>query len=99
MHINLGAIPKPTHGAAYWAEKTKGFDFSQEDRVPTELFNRVIWEGLMGDRPYPTERSGADLRKNREQLLKSFNQPATQPVGKVGGGEATAGRAQHPGPD
>jgi DNA-binding beta-propeller fold protein YncE len=86
MKVNLGAIPKPTHDAAYWAEKTKGFDFSQEDRVPTELFNRVIWEGLMGDRPYPTERSGADLRKNREQLLKSFAQPTTQqPIAKVGG--------------
>jgi hypothetical protein len=42
----------------------------------------------MGDRPYPTERSGSDLRKNREQLLKSFNQPATQQaVTKGGGGE------------
>jgi hypothetical protein len=25
----------------------------------------------MGDKPYPTNRSGADLRQNREQLLKS----------------------------
>jgi hypothetical protein len=35
------------------------------------MFNRVIWHGLMGDKPYPTNRSGADLRQNREQLLKS----------------------------
>ncbi|HEX4277318.1 MAG TPA: bifunctional YncE family protein/alkaline phosphatase family protein [Bryobacteraceae bacterium] len=39
---------KPTHGAAYWAAKTRGFDFSGEDRVPRDLFNRILWEGLKG---------------------------------------------------
>ena len=69
--LNLASIPKPTHNAAWWEERTKNFDFSKEDRVDPEVFNRVIWNGLMGDRPYPTTRSGADLRHNREQLLKS----------------------------
>lgn len=59
---NLEALPHPTHYAAWWAEKTKGMDFSQEDRVDTETFNRIIWQGMMGDNPYPTTRSGADLR-------------------------------------
>ncbi len=67
--LNLASIPKPTHDAAWWEARTKGFDFSKEDRVDPERFNRVIWQGLMGDRPYPTTRSGADLRHNREQLL------------------------------
>jgi YVTN family beta-propeller protein len=39
---------KPTHDAQYWAQKTKGFDFSAEDRVPTELYNKILWEGLKG---------------------------------------------------
>jgi hypothetical protein len=39
---------KPTHDAQYWAEKTRGFDFSQEDRVPAELYNKILWEGLKG---------------------------------------------------
>ena len=43
---------KVSHDVGYWAEKTAGFDFSIEDRVDPELFNRVIWEGLM-ERPYP----------------------------------------------
>ena len=43
----------PHHDAAYWAEKTKGFDFSHEDRVPPGLMNRVLWEGTMGDKPFP----------------------------------------------
>jgi hypothetical protein len=70
--LNLASIPKPTHDAAWWEERTKGFDFSKEDRVDPEMFNRVIWRGLMGDdKPYPTTRSGTDLRENRDQLLKS----------------------------
>jgi hypothetical protein len=64
-------IPKPTHDAAYWAEKTKGFDFSHEDALyDPEKFNRIIWEGLHGRVPYPTVRSGLDLRQNRRELLK-----------------------------
>jgi YVTN family beta-propeller protein len=39
---------KPTHGAQYWAKKTRGFDFSGEDRVPAELYNKILWEGLKG---------------------------------------------------
>ena len=37
---------KPTHNASYWAAKTRGFDFSGEDRVPRDLYNRILWEGL-----------------------------------------------------
>jgi Phosphoesterase family len=60
---NLAVLPHPKHDAAWWESKTQGMDFSQEDRVDTQKFNRIIWEGLMGDRPYPTRRSGVDLRQ------------------------------------
>jgi hypothetical protein len=64
-------IPKPTHNAAYWAEKTKGFDFTHEDALyDPGKYNRIIWEGLHGNKPYPTMRSGLDLRQNRQELLK-----------------------------
>ncbi|MBV9389394.1 MAG: beta-propeller fold lactonase family protein [Chroococcidiopsidaceae cyanobacterium CP_BM_ER_R8_30] len=49
---------KPTHKAAWWAYQTRSFDFSSEDRLPADQFNRVIWRGMMGNKPYPTERSG-----------------------------------------
>jgi len=39
---------KPTHDAQYWAKKTRNFDFSGEDRVPAELYNKILWEGLKG---------------------------------------------------
>lgn len=64
-------IPKPTHNAAYWADKTKEFDFTREDNISNpDKFNRIIWAGLHGDKPYPTVRSGLDLRRNRSLLLK-----------------------------
>jgi len=39
---------KPTHNAKYWAAKTRDFDFSGEDRVPADLYNKILWEGLKG---------------------------------------------------
>jgi hypothetical protein len=64
-------VPKPTHYAAYWADKTKGFDFTREDNLgDPNKFNRIIWEGLHGNKPYPTTRSGLDLRRNRSLVLK-----------------------------
>ncbi len=61
--INRANLPHPTHDAAWWAEKTKGMDFSEEDRVNPQVFNRIIWQGLKGDTPYPTTRSGAEIRR------------------------------------
>ncbi len=49
---------RPKHDAAYWAKATRGFDFSDADRVPVDLYNQVMWDGLMDGRPYPQYRSG-----------------------------------------
>ena len=51
----------PRHDAAYWDKATRGFDFSAEDRIPFDLMNEVLWEGLMDGKPYPTQRSGAKM--------------------------------------
>lgn len=77
--LNPEALPHPTHDAAWWEERTKGMDFSREDRVDTEKFNRIIWEGLKGDVPYPTKRSGADLRRGGtpQPETKQVNQKAS----------------------
>jgi len=50
---NPNAIPQPTHDAAWWEAQTKGMDFSKADRIPTEKFNRILWKGMMGSKPYP----------------------------------------------
>jgi hypothetical protein len=62
----------PTPNVAYWARVTKGMDFSDADLVDGGQFNRVLWKGMMGNRPYPSRPSGKDLRQNREQLLAHY---------------------------
>ncbi|HEX4602477.1 MAG TPA: hypothetical protein VH724_00650 [Candidatus Angelobacter sp.] len=65
---------QPAHSAAYWAEKTRGFDFSAEDKLDSESFNLILWNGLMGeDKSYPSERDGRDLSKGRTALLRTHN--------------------------
>jgi hypothetical protein len=55
--LALSAPPvKITHPASYWAAKTKGFDFREEDRLDAEAFNRIVWEGLMNS-PYPVRHA------------------------------------------
>jgi hypothetical protein len=58
---------KPTHDVAYWTEKTRGFDFSKEDRVPAELYNKILWEGLKGTTaPVTSEPSKAVAIKDED---------------------------------
>ncbi len=54
-----GPLITPKHDAAYWAKVTKGFDFDEADQVPPAQFNRVLWKGLMGNKPYPGPRGVA----------------------------------------
>ena len=67
--LNTAPFPRPLHDGTWWAEETKGFTFVKEDLNDATAYNRVLWQGTMGDRPFPTVRSGRDLRKNRRRLL------------------------------
>ena len=60
-------MPKPKHNAKYWARVTKGMDFSDADRVDPSEFNRILWKGMMGDKPYPAGPGGAKNSKSRIQ--------------------------------
>jgi DNA-binding beta-propeller fold protein YncE len=61
-------VPKSTHNAKYWARVTKGLDFSDADLVDPAIYNRILWKGMMGNRPYPAASPGSDLKKDREEL-------------------------------
>jgi hypothetical protein len=64
---------RPARDAAYWAEKTQGYDFSSEDKIDSAAFNQVLWNGLKGeDQPYPSDRDGRDLSRDRQRLLREF---------------------------
>jgi YVTN family beta-propeller protein len=67
-------VPQPAHDANYWARVTKGMDFSDADRLDGGAFNRILWKGLMGDRPYPAGPTGKDLRQHREELLGRYRE-------------------------
>jgi DNA-binding beta-propeller fold protein YncE len=46
----------PTHEAAWWTARTRGYDWSEEDRIPVAAYNHVLWEGLMPARAqYPAK--------------------------------------------
>jgi len=34
-------------------------DFSKADLIPTEKFNRILWKGMKGDKPYPALKPAA----------------------------------------
>lgn len=71
--LEFPAYSRPRHSAAYWAEKTVGFDFQVEDHLNTPLFNRILWHGLKGaGSAYPTARSGRNLSRDRKRLLTRF---------------------------
>jgi len=65
----LLAESRNRHNAAWWQKRLGGMDYDEEDKLDTPRFNRVLWKGLMGDLPYPTRRSGRNLRENRRALL------------------------------
>jgi YVTN family beta-propeller protein len=67
-------VPKPAHDASYWARVTRGMNFATEDRLDPADFNRILWKGIMGDKPYPATPTGLDLRRNREDLLSRYRQ-------------------------
>jgi DNA-binding beta-propeller fold protein YncE len=56
---------KPTHNAKYWAAKTRGFDFSVEDNVPADRYNKILWVGLKGTRP-PVPHSQFQSKKDND---------------------------------
>jgi hypothetical protein len=63
-------LAQPRHSSSFWAEQTKNFDFSEEDKLDAQAFNEILWRGIKGEKTaYPTERDGKDLSKHRSKLL------------------------------
>jgi len=81
-------IPKSTHDAAYWARVTRDLDFSDADRVDPLLYNRILWKGMMHNRPYPPSLSlknkrvrdddDDDRRNNAERRPVNYHQPSNE---------------------
>jgi YVTN family beta-propeller protein len=53
----ITAAVKSLHDGKWWAQATKGFNFNHPDMINSDLFNRILWRGIMGDdKPYPTPK-------------------------------------------
>jgi YVTN family beta-propeller protein len=47
---------KSLHDGSWWANATRTFDFRRPDDLDSAAFNRVLWRGIMGEKPYPDRR-------------------------------------------
>jgi len=59
VHATCPATYPVEFTVAYDGGQTKvtaGFNFSEADQVPVAQFNKVLWAGLMGHKPYPALR-------------------------------------------
>ncbi|GAC1550227.1 MAG: hypothetical protein NVS2B9_16550 [Myxococcales bacterium] len=54
-----GRPVKTRHDAAWWEVATAQEDFTREDAVNPERFNRILWRGVMGARPFPARRAAS----------------------------------------
>jgi hypothetical protein len=45
-------------------------DFTTEDRLDPVNFNRILWKGMMGNKPYPAGLARIEPRQDREELLE-----------------------------
>jgi hypothetical protein len=67
-------IPKSTHNAAYWTRVTRGLDLSDADRVDPLVYNRILWKGVMHNKPLPLS-----LRKAHSDDDDDDDQPRESP--------------------
>jgi len=88
-------IHRSTHDATYWSKVTAGMDFSKEDDFDFARYNHILWQGLMGSRPYPSGPSGLDLRANREELLRRFQANLDKSAGHAPPAKQTASRSRN----
>lgn len=77
---NRAQTAMPGHDSTYWSQQTRGYDFSVEDNIDSAAFNQVLWRGIRGNEPYPSERDGKDLSRNRRALIRKNSQHAPSPA-------------------
>jgi len=68
----LPCVNPTANDAKYWAHATRHMDFRDADRNDDDDFNRILWRGIMGNKPYPSRPTGKDLTHDREKLLADY---------------------------
>jgi DNA-binding beta-propeller fold protein YncE len=65
----LGAV-RSLHTPDWWARALAGMNFSHEDLNDPAKFNRILWLGTMGDKPYPGVRHAKDPSPDAKEPAK-----------------------------
>ena len=65
----LGPV-RSLHTPEWWANAMAGMNFSQEDLNNAATFNRILWQGTMGEKPYPGVRRAADPKPEPNDVEK-----------------------------
>jgi len=68
-------IPRSTHSAAYWARATRGLDLSDADRVDPLVYNRILWKGMMHNKPLPLSLRKAHSDDDDDRPANPGNHP------------------------
>lgn len=69
------AIPSH-HSGQWWSTHTKHLSFRRPDANDAGDYNRLLWQGVVGDDvAYPEQRSGLDLSQDRAAFLKAASSP------------------------
>jgi DNA-binding beta-propeller fold protein YncE len=68
------AIPM-LHDGTWWRRRSRHFVFTGPDKNDAAAFNRLIWEGTVGNVPYPAQRTGEDLSVDRQAVLSAYHVP------------------------
>ena len=55
------------HDGAWWENATRNFNFRRPDALDTAVFNRLLWHGVMGDKPYPSTRAHNDAEQDSDE--------------------------------
>ena len=51
---------KSLHDGTWWANATRNFNFKRPDDLDSAAFNRLLWRGVIGEKPYPARRKKGD---------------------------------------
>jgi len=55
-------------------------DFSDADRIDSAVYNRILWKGMMGNKPYPAGPTGLDLSRHHKEITASHQRSADQNI-------------------
>jgi DNA-binding beta-propeller fold protein YncE len=72
MRSRITPVGPSLHSGKWWINATKGLSFRHPDEIDSNLYNRLLWKGIMGERtPYPQTRTALSIGQSLAALPTS----------------------------